>query len=921
MVLMKFRTKLQLGFGVIFVIMIVFSAISYQMISAMRENISNAVTDNYSKTLIASKIRYDISSVNRELLYVTMIQDEALRLEHAQAVEDYLTSISLQLSQWNSIVSAPRKALLADLMEDYAKYSEGARKVLSQINQSNEERIAAMLALENENTRQELVDSVQAIIGSQELAMEETLQNSSHIVHTARNIIGITILVTLLVTFIVATWVSRSIIGSIDRLTSVIGQVTTYKMGRMDSIPRVDVVSKDEIGSISKAYNQMAAALEQYTEQEKEYARTLEDQHWLKSTVADLTLIMQGVQELRQLTLTVIKQVPPLIGAQVGVIYLAEQVDTHSVLIRAASYGGGLIGEGEDRFLFGEGLIGQCAEENRMILLDEVEAGRLRIRTGLVDSDPVQVLIVPLSFRQEVYGVMEFAALQPFTEIELSLIEELAPYIGISIFSINRHSEIQKLLRESQAFTEELQTQSEELQLQQEELRTLNEQLEEQYRLSERKSSELERSKAEIEEKTNQIAIASQYKSEFMANMSHELRTPLNSLLILSQMLAENKEGNLLPKQLEFVRTIHSSGSDLLRLINDILDLAKVESGKMEMVYDHLPLRDLQGYVTRQFGPLADNKDLEFTVNVDPELTDMLIMTDSVRLQQVITNLLSNALKFTEKGGISLTLRWALPEEIAGRSELPQRNKVIAISVSDTGIGISNEKLAIIFEAFQQADGTTSRRFGGTGLGLSISKEITQLLGGFITVQSEEHKGSTFTLFIPYQSSDGQTVTESAMEAAPALEKVERSRSGKMVLDVGSAGLSLPESELSLFKDKKILIVDDDMRNIYALTTLLEAYGMTVQFAENGIECLDILEEGLDVHLILMDIMMPKMDGYESLRRVREMKKYATLPIIALTAKAMKDDRAKCIEAGASDYICKPIQVNQLLSLMSVWLQ
>jgi two-component system, chemotaxis family, sensor kinase CheA len=918
---MKFRTKLQLGFGLIFVIMTVFAVIAYNMTSTMHKNVSNVVTENYGKTKIATKIRFDISSVNRELLYVTLIQDEVRRTEHAQAVEDYLTSISLQLNQWNSVVSAPRKALLADLMGDYAKYAESARGVLAQIDQSSEVRIAAMLKLENEKLRQELVESVQAIIESQELAMEETLQNSSDIVLTTRNVIGITILITLLVTFIVATWVSKSIIGSINRLTSVMGQVTTFKLERMDAIPRVEIVSKDEIGSISKAYNQMAAALEQYTEQEKEYARTLEDQHWLKSTVAELTMTMQGVQELRQLASTIIKQVPPLIGAQVGVIYLAEHEANHSVLIRAASYGGSLSEEGDDRFMFGEGLIGQSAEGNHIILLDEVDVDRLRIRTGLVDAVPVQVLIVPVSFRQEVYGVMEFAALQPFSEIELALIEELAPYIGISIFSINRHNQIQKLLRESQAFTEELQTQSEELQLQQEELRTLNDQLEEQYRLSERKSNELERSKAEIEEKTNQIAIASQYKSEFMANMSHELRTPLNSLLILSQMLAENKEGNLLPKQLEFVRTIHSSGSDLLRLINDILDLAKVESGKMEMVYDHLPLLDLQEYVTRQFGPVAANKGLDFMVSIDPALTDTLVMTDSVRLQQVISNLLSNALKFTEKGGISLTIRWAYPDEISGRTELPQRNKAIAISVSDTGIGISNEKLAIIFEAFQQADGTTSRRFGGTGLGLSISKEIAQLLGGFITVQSEELKGSTFTLFIPYQSSVRQTDTNTALEIAAASEEVEKGRNGKLILDVGSSELSLPESELSSFKDKKILIVDDDMRNIYALTTLLEAYGMTVQFAENGIECLKILEEESDVHLILMDIMMPKMDGYESIRRVREMKKYVHLPIIALTAKAMKDDRAKCIEAGASDYICKPIQVNQLLSLMSVWLQ
>jgi two-component system, chemotaxis family, sensor kinase CheA len=914
---MKFRTKLSLGFGFIFVIVCILAAIVYNTMSNMNSNMRYVVSENYFRMELASKIRADIASLSRELANFVLTEDERKRTEYAQASEAYLTSISLLLDQMGRTAVTERKPMLMELSSYYQSYSEEARRILAQVNASQIERIVTLQVLEDKQLRQKLVEAVNQYIGLHEAEMENTLTNSNKMFSSATNFILISILTTILLMIIVSTWVSRSIIHSLSRLTSVMGQVTANKL-EIDSFPRVHIMADDEIGNISKAYNRMVEALEEYTEHDREYAKSLEEQHWLKSKVTELTMLIQGIQELEQLAATTIEQITPAIEAEYGVIYLANYDGPKPLLIRAASYAGELTERLEERLQFGEGLAGQCAAENRIIMLDEVPGDRLRIRSGLIDSSPAQVMIVPITFRNEVTAVVEFAAIHPWSPLKLALLNELLPFVGASIYTITSHTQIQRLLRESQAFSEELQTQSEEMQLQQEELRTLNDQLEKQYRLAEQKSAELERSKQELEEKSKQIVMASQYKSEFMANMSHELRTPLNSLLILSQMLADNKEGNLLPKQREFAKTIHSSGSDLLRLINDILDLAKIESGKMELVYDYVPLRDLEAFAIRQFSQIAASKSIQFHVHVDPALNDASIRTDIIRLQQVMNNLLSNAMKFTLKGRVELSIRMTNSARAFGRAKLPADSPFLEISVSDTGIGIPEDKLSIIFEAFQQADGTTSRRFGGTGLGLSISKEIAQLLGGFIEVKSKDGQGSTFTLLLPAPDTKGTVLVSHNQEAAAAIE--DSNRTGSLDL---SEELDTPMGDplsQTQFMNKRVLLVDDDMRNIYALTTLLESYGMEVRFAENGMECLDVLRKDTKFDLILMDIMMPMLDGYEAIKRIRGMTEFEQLPIIALTAKAMKDDRDKCIEAGASDYISKPIHVDQLLSLISVWL-
>jgi CheY-like chemotaxis protein/nitrogen-specific signal transduction histidine kinase len=454
------------------------------------------------------------------------------------------------------------------------------------------------------------------------------------------------------------------------------------------------------------------------------------------------------------------------------------------------------------------------------------------------------------------------------------------------------------------------------------------------------KNKEIENARAELEEKAEQLSLSSKYKSEFVANMSHELRTPLNSLLILAKLLAENPGNNLNEKQIEFARTIHNSGSDLLALINDILDLSKVEAGKMDINPADIELENIRDYVDLAFRPLADQKELTLEVHLDDEMLPT-ITTDEQRLQQILNNLLSNAFKFTPTGGVTMRIE-AVPADSRFISEgLKRAPQVIGFSVADTGIGIPADKLRLIFEAFQQADGTTSRRYGGTGLGLSISREIAGLLGGEIHVESTVDAGSTFTLYLPatYEPShfprrfqpwtiptDPSTAREdqpvflaSAVEAGPALASDDldddRPAADRQSTSEPSDGTA------AALEGKKILIVDDDIRNVFALASALELHGVKVLYADNGSEGLELLKQNADVDLTLMDIMMPEIDGYETIKMIRAIPRFDQLPIIALTAKAMKGDREKTINAGASDYIAKPVDFDRLYSVLGAWLR
>ena len=964
--------------------------------------------------------------------------------------------------------------------------------------------------------------------------------------------------------------------------------------------------AQGEMAALKDNINEMIRNLRETTQKNNE-------QDWLKTNLAKFTRMLQGQRDLMTATKLILSELAPVVSAQHGVFYMPDGSESEPALKLISTYAFRERKGLRNTFRVGEGLVGQCAFEKVRILVSDVPGDYVRINSGLGEAAPLNIVVLPVTFEGQVMAVIELASFHHFKDIHLNLLDQLTETIAIVLNTISATMRTEDLLKQSQLLAEELQDQQEELReknnrlerqaatlqaseellkKQQEELKRANEELETkagqlilQKSQVEAKNREIELAKQELEEKAEQLALTSKYKSEFLANMSHELRTPLNSLLILAEMLADNPDRNLTDKQREFAQTIHASGSDLLSLINDILDMAKIESGTMAIEVGDLPFVDLREYVERTFRPVAESKGLGLAVTLDGGLPRS-VSTDAKRLQQVLRNLLSNAFKFTESGRVDLRVGivgegWSPDHPVLGRA-----GSVVAFSVTDTGIGIPPDKLRVIFEPFQQADTGTSRKHGGTGLGLSISREITRLLGGEIKVQSTVGEGSTFTLYVPTDyvsvssrplpepgraeeprpvrpsvvastyaplaevsgdprgslgpddrviliveheprfagllldkahemgfkaviTGEGEAALQLAREVRPAaitldlrlpdmdgwvvLDRLKHDPTtrhipvhvisiddswqrglrlgafaflkkpvSKKMLDdafahikgflesevrellivednaierggivaavgngkihttaVGSAAealealrsrpfdcmvldLNLPDmnglelletvkrelnpqhlrvviytgrdltpeekarldelAESTIVKDarslehlvdktalflhrvgdkleghecretsptaegdpsfagKKVLIVDDDVRNIFALTSKLERLEMVVLRAENGRQALEVLRATPGVDLVLMDIMMPQMDGYETMRSIRGIDRFRDLPIIALTAKAMKDDRRKCLEAGASDYLAKPVGGEQLLSVLRVWL-
>ena len=1011
----------------------------------------------------------------------------------------------------------------------------------------------------------------------------------------------------------------------------------------------ITVEAAGEVAYLKDNVNEMILNL-------KDTTRKNNEQDWLKTNLARFTRLLQGQKDLWTVSRLILSELAPLVNTQHGVFYITEMTGDQPILKLLASYAYKERKDLSNQFRFGEGIVGQCALEKERIVISGVPGDYIRINSGLGESAPLNIVVLPVLFEGGIKAVIELASFQSFNEIHLAFLDQLTESIGIVLNTIEANMRTESLLAQSQSMTQELQSQQQELtetnrrleqqakslqaseeqlKQQQEELQQTNDELQDKARLLgeqktevERKNREIELARGALEDKAEQLALTSKYKSEFLANMSHELRTPLNSMLILSKMLAENTEHNLSKKQVEFAETVHSSGADLLALINEILDLSKIESGTMAVDIGNVPLKELEEDMHHTFDTLAAEKNLKFEVRKNKGVQDA-ITTDSKRIQQVLKNLLSNAFKFTHEGSVILDFSEA-PKNILYNNELLNRaSKVLAFSVTDTGIGISADKHKVIFEAFQQADGTTSREYGGTGLGLSISREIARLLGGEIKLTSVRGQGSTFTLYLPetyilttigpydrqaeqvpellppspqasgegivgnagweegasstllmpteltltptasrtlhpigtpltteqvasepveisddrdsIQSGDcvllvieddpnfakilleiahdkefkvvvanrgeigldyarrykpnaitldimlpgihglavldrlkhdlatrhipvyiisvveelprpkrmgavshiqksiskeemdqsfdrikqfvdrsvkrllivedneqerasiveilgdGDIETISLGTGAEALERLKSEKFDCVVIDLGlpdmtgfeliqkirkelqfeelpivvytgreltkkeSAQLNkmaesvilkdvssidklldetslflhrvesnLPEekrrrlenihSEEAVLAKKKVLIVDDDIRNIFAITSFLERHNMNVIYAENGKDALDMMAKTTDIDVVLMDIMMPGMDGYETMREIRKNKRFKSMPIIAITAKAMRGDREKCIEAGASDYITKPVDVDQLLSLLRVWL-
>lgn len=1021
----------------------------------------------------------------------------------------------------------------------------------------------------------------------------------------------------------------------LDEVTEIIAAARQLKESLYSTIQQANAIAQGNYSSqitMLSEHDQLNKALIYMTEQLREMTRKNAAQDWLKTGQAQLNSEMSGEQDIATLSSNILNFICRYLNMQIGVVYLLEEPENRLNSLQPnlkmiASYGYTRRKNLASQFALGEGLVGQAALERQAILISHVPEDYIHIQSGLGEAVPRHILVLPFLYEEGLKGIIELGGFEAFSDQHLEFLKQVAEAIAIATNTAQSRTKMQELLDQTQTQAEELQSQTEELQTQQEELRQTNDELQMRTRELERQKDEvrekntvLERTQRDIEEKARELELASKYKSEFLANMSHELRTPLNSLLILAQLLSDNKAGNLNAKQVEYAKTIHSAGNDLLTLINEILDLSKVEAGKMDVHLEEILLQELAEITEHKFHHVAENKKLAFSVNYEKNLPPH-IYTDGQRLKQILNNLLSNAFKFTASGSIRVEIGRPVATDDFVRKIGLNPQKTIKFSVIDSGIGIPKDKLMLVFEAFQQADGTTNRRFGGTGLGLSISRQLSRLLGGDIHLSSEVDKGSVFTLYLPehletksqsnspmgirpairsneiasnepvipwamnqvmesgmvtlteqppqqsvestklyqqphsvapaeveieddrfdlqagdkfilvveddrkfsgilmelarekdfkcilaedgktalqlaeqYQPNaiildvglpkvDGWTVMErlkdnpktrhipvhfmsaadhgrdarnmgaigyllkpvSMNELSEAFRRIEQfiakvlknlviivenqlhqdkildlvSNEGAtvatfktcdeahgyllknatdcLILDIelarGTAvkflqqlaadeGLSqipviiysdreltLPEEQMlqtcsssltvkavrsperlldeatlflhqleaklpnekrkmlqmvhdkeAILRGKRVLVVDDDMRNTFALATVLEEREMDVIVAKNGKESLRLLDENPDISLVLMDIMMPEMDGYEAMRKIREQPRFRKLPMIALTAKAMKGDKAKCIEAGANDYLAKPVDTDKLVSLMRVWL-
>ena len=625
-----------------------------------------------------------------------------------------------------------------------------------------------------------------------------------------------------------------------------------------DLTRQVGVEASGEVAVLKDKLNEMIRNLRETTRQNTE-------QDWLKTNLERFTRMLQGQRDLATVSQMILSELAPLVSAQHGVFYTLARLEDggEPVLRLQAGYGHKERTQVADHFRLGEGLVGQCAQEKERILLTDVPGDYIRISSGLGESPPLNIIVLPILFEGSVRAVVELASFNRFSPTHQAFLDQLTESIGLVLNTIEANTLTENLLTQSQSQARELRSRQE----------------------------ELRRSNEELGSQANSLVVASKYKSEFFSNMSHELRTPLNSLLLLAGELKENHERNLTDAQVQYADVIHSSGTDLLRLLDDILDLAKVESGTVTLEISELPLIDLRGALERDFDHVADQKGLAFSVELAPDLPSTIV-TDPGRLRQVLMNLLANAFKFTEQGEV--TVRVSRPENgwRPANHELSRASAVTAFRIADTGVGIAPEMQQRIFEAFAQADGTSARQYGGTGLGLSISRELVRLLGGEIALRSTPGQGSTFTVYLP-----SEVAAPQAPEALPP-ERSERA---------GLAG-------------RKALVVDDDRGDTLALTALLERNQLEVVSAESGKQALTVLERTPDIDVALVDIMMPVMDGYATIRAIRKLPLCAELPIVALTANVAAGGRQRCIEAGASAYVPKPVDTTQLLAVLGEWL-
>jgi signal transduction histidine kinase/CheY-like chemotaxis protein/putative methionine-R-sulfoxide reductase with GAF domain len=1200
--ILSIRTKLIGVFTLILVLLVSTSILMIRKLSETNDSLDKVVDVSSQKVILSDDIMISLLQTTRHEKNIILERDPSKRENYRMLVNQAISDVNSKLPELQRLVDIEGNQILSKFTLIWDKYQQNVNKVITLAYQDRKDEAYELSSNLNYEARNKSINLLKQLVdkNKQDMIADKEISDISY--KSALNMIILLITFCIVIALLSAYWIIRSISRRISTITEEADKIASRE--HSDAVITADVndelqpviASLISINESFKEVTQHAArvasgnysdniapksekdtlgkALHKMTVSLKETTAENEKHNWLSTGLNKMSETLRGDKEVEVLATDTVSFLCEYLKANVGAIYLAES----NVLQFAGGYAV-TISSKKQTVKFKEGLLGQAAESKKPIYINGLHEEALVINSATVNKKPDHLMVVPFEFEGKTMGVVEIGSLTPFSETDKEFVESCLESISISLNSAIARKKIQMLLEETQVQSEELQSQQEELRQmneeleeqtqglkqQQEELQIANEELEEQTQTLEMKNKELEFAKHDIEEKRRQIEISSKYKSEFLANMSHELRTPLNSLLILSKDLSENRNNNLTSDQVECAEIIYNSGHDLLNLINEVLDLSKIEAGKMTLQIEKTYLQELADTTYKNFKHQADKKKLGFKINIDKAAPEY-ILTDRLRLDQIIKNLISNAIKFTDKGEVVVSIK-------------KETENTISIAVKDTGIGIPEDKQQYIFEAFQQADGGTSRKYGGTGLGLSISRELVKLLNADMKLESKQGTGSTFTLTLPLelvqedeiieevqQKSTGKqkavTLTDSvvipddryqineednivliieddlnfakillkqaqqkgfkgivaatgetglllAEEHRPhaiimdmnlpgikgdkvikelkkdpllkhipvhiisgedrsleminngaieyltkpiekdqleeAFNRIENvidrkmknvliieadkasranisgliaggevkcieAQTGKeaiktysknhidcIVLDLDLADMSgikliyelekvkpdamppvvvytgrlltkeendellkctetviikgakseerllnetalflhrtistMPESRNkktsniqdkdALFKSKKVLLVDDDMRNVFALSKILKERGLEIVKAENGYSALNALDIDPSVDIVLMDIMMPEMDGYETMQKIRRQAKFKNLPIIALTAKAMKEDRQKCIDAGANDYITKPVDVERLLSLMRVWL-
>ena len=1209
------KSKLIGGYTIILVLLICIAVFMSNKLSESNQRLLNMV-DVYSKKVnLSNELMIAVLEAGLHEKNIILENDPIQKENFKDRIYKALATGDIKTNELQELVDEKGKIFLNEFNTIWTSYKIDLNEILLLAIKNEDEKAVKLSLGRCLKARGDAIAVLGRLIAKNQLSMENAKEENNANYNAAISlIIGLIIASFLIATFI-CSWIIQSIAKRISGLAKEAEKIASREFSNsnlednandelkliFNSLVSVNesfreitenankvasgdyatnLTPRSDKDTLGNALNKMTRSLRETTEANKKY-------NWLTAGQNQLNEKLSGDQSIDVLASGVISFLCAYLKANIGAVYRLHDQD--NTLVLSGQYAFSSSEATKEKFALNEGLIGQAAREKKQLSLTNLTEEHIRITSSVIDAKPKHLLITPFLFEGKTVGVIEIGSLTDFNETEKEFLNASMDSIAISVNSAISRKRIQELLEETQVQTEELQTQQEELKQmneeleeqaqnlkqQQEELQITNEELEEQTQSLEEKNKEVEASKYDVEQKTKQLEISSRYKSEFLANMSHELRTPLNSLLILSKDLSENKKKNLDNIQIESAEIIYKSGHDLLVLINEVLDLSKIEAGMMTINIESVSLKDISAGLIREFKHHAEQKELKLTCTLDKELPEF-IRTDSQRLNQILKNLLSNAIKFTEKGCVSLNI-------------IRNTESTVIFSVTDTGIGIQENKQETVFEAFQQADGGTSRKYGGTGLGLSISRELAKLLGAEIKLNSKLNEGSTFSLIIPLEiypelesvgtdtmkesvlykprpdgyrdkkntqylnhpsiQDDRETITKDdkvvliieddlnfssillkqanqkgfkclsastgedglllgakykpqaiildmklpgmnghdvlhELKSNPSVRHIpvhiisgnerslelikdgaieylrkpinkndleeafnrvenfvnrkiknlliiednENSRkairiligngdvkcleagTGKealamyeqnnidcIILDIGLPDMSgfdlirkletrkshnippiiiytgkeltkdenyelqkyaetiiikgikseerlldetalflhrtvsnLPESKQaiiknlydkeSVFHSKKILLVDDDMRNVFALSKILQERGTEIIKAENGKIALEMLDTYPDIDMVLMDIMMPEMDGYEAMKRIRSQEKFKSIPVIALTAKAMKDDKQKCIAAGANDYISKPIDVERLLSLMRVWL-